>query len=115
MEYSELIEDFFTGNPDPEQVRTFEKRIESDPAFAEEVAFYLSAHTVAREASQTEKKQQFKNLYEKSQSEESTNQKVADRRVLLQSHKTPVRKLIYSLAAAAVVLVAKGSISKINQ
>jgi tetratricopeptide (TPR) repeat protein len=103
MDYSELIDDFFTGSPDPEQVRAFEKRIESDPAFAEEVAFYLSTHTMAREVSQSEKKQQFRNLYLKNQSEETSSLRITDYTTPLQSRKTPVRKLIYFITAAAAV------------
>ncbi len=103
MDNSELIESFFTGGPGPEQVRAFESRIESDPVFAEEVAFYLSVHTVAREVSQSEKKQQFRELYIKSQQTETNTLRVSSRTAPFQSHRTPVRRLIYYTAAAAVV------------
>lgn len=104
MENSELIESFFTGSPGPEQVRAFETRIESDRVFAEEVAFYLSMHTVAREVSHSEKKLQFRELYQKSQQAEASNLRVSTQTTLLQPRNTPVRKLIYYMAAAAVVV-----------
>lgn len=95
MENSALIEDYFTSNPGPDQIRSFEKRIESDPAFAEEVAFYLSVHTVAREVYVSEKKLQFRALYQKNQNTTPV--------LNIKTSRTPVRKLVYYIAAAAVV------------
>ena len=103
MENSELIEYYFTSSLDPGQVLAFEKRIASDPAFAEEVAFYLSMHTMAREVSQSEKKQQFRELYQKSQAAVTTTPLISIRPVSTPSRTTPVRKLVYYMAAAAVV------------
>ncbi len=76
-----------------DQVKEFEKRIESDPAFAEEVAFYLSAKGFPRdfetkEISQTEKKQRFREYISK------------QARI---HYYSPVRKLVYYLTAAAAV------------
>ena len=45
MDNLDYIESYFTNVLAPDQAREFEKRIESDPVFAEEVAFYLSAQT----------------------------------------------------------------------
>jgi tetratricopeptide (TPR) repeat protein len=104
MDNTEYIESYFTSTADPDQARSFEKRISSDPAFAEEVAFYLSVHTLAGEVFKIEKKQHFREIYQKHQlagspaldhSGRSDSTKV--------SHTTPVRKLIYYMAAAAVV------------
>jgi tetratricopeptide (TPR) repeat protein len=103
MENSELIEDYFTSHLDAEQVRAFEKRIESEPAFAEEVAFYLSAHTMSREVSLSEKKQQFRALYQKSQSATDPVVPLFARTTSIKSQPTPIRKLIYYMASAAVV------------
>ena len=103
MENSELIEDYFTSDPGPDQVRAFENRIASDPAFAKEVAFYLSVHTVAREVYQSEKKQQFRELYQQSQAGKTSIPSTSTQYTLAKSRSIPVRKLAYYLAAAAVV------------
>lgn len=103
MDNSELIEGFFNGGQDSEQVRAFETRISSDPGFAEEVAFYLSVHTMAREVRQSEKKQQFRELYIKSQPAKITTLRISTRATPSQPFRTPVRKLSYYIAAAAVV------------
>ena len=86
MDNLDYIESYFNKELVTDQVKEFEKRIESDPAFAEEVAFYLSARVISREMSQTEKKQRFREIYQ-------------NKRVSI----TPVRKLVYYLTAAAAV------------
>jgi tetratricopeptide (TPR) repeat protein len=96
MDNSEYIENYFSGKPVPEEVQLFEKRIETDPDFAEEVAFYLSAHAVAREIAHSEKKQQFRDIYRK-------NQKVGNLPVIKTSNTPFIRKLVYYVAAAAAV------------
>src|ERR1700748_1176056 len=83
----DYIEDYFTNTPGDNLTREFEERIKSDPGFAEEVAFYLAAHEVAKEASGLEKKQRFKETYQ-------------ENRI---TRTVPVRKLVYYIAAAAVV------------
>lgn len=103
MENSELIESYFTGSPDPEQTRAFETRITMDSAFAEEVAFYLSIHSLAREVYQSEKKQQFRNLYQQGRVSEITTSKISNPLTSSKSRPTPVRKIIYYMAAAAAV------------
>jgi hypothetical protein len=105
MDNTEYIESYFTNKFAPAQAREFEKRIESDPLFAEEVAFYLSAMNVSREFSQSEKKEQFKKLYQENKREEQTpirNIPVIRNLENVQGKK-PVRKLILNIAAAAVV------------
>ena len=67
------------------------------------MAFYLSVHTMATEISQTVKKQQFRELYQKSQTAETTTRWGSTRPTPAQSHRTPVRKVVYYMAAAAVV------------
>jgi tetratricopeptide (TPR) repeat protein len=103
MNNSELIENYFSGNQDPSQVRAFENRIVSDPPFAEEVAFYLSVHSLAREIYQSEKKQQFKQLYQKSQATETSTAHASNRPALTNYRSIPVRRLIYYTAAAATI------------
>jgi tetratricopeptide (TPR) repeat protein len=87
MDNLDYIEDFFTSTPGTELTREFEEKIKSDPGFAEEVAFYMAAHEVSKEASGLEKKQRFKENYQK------------NRVVRI----VPVKKIIYYLATAAVV------------
>jgi tetratricopeptide (TPR) repeat protein len=87
MDNLDYIENFFTSTPGTELTREFEERIKSDPGFAEEVAFYMAAQEVSKEASGFEKKQRFKENYQR------------NRVVRL----VPVKKIIYYLATAAVV------------
>ena len=97
MDNTDYIESYFTNELVPDQAREFEKRIESDPDFASEVAFYLSVLNVSREVAQTEKKEYFKKLYQNNSAEDQIPvKKIADKR--------PLRKLVYYIAAAAVVL-----------
>jgi tetratricopeptide (TPR) repeat protein len=103
MENSELIENYFTGSPDPDQTRAFETRITTDSAFAEEVAFYLSIQSLAGEVYQSEKKQQFLELYQKGHATETTTMRVSTWSTPTQSRTTPVRRIIYYVAAAATV------------
>jgi len=88
MDNLEYIESFFTDEPDAESKRLFEERIKTDPGFAEEVAFYLSAHSTFREASDAEKKERFKEIYKKQEMIRSV----------------PARKMVYYIAAAAVAV-----------
>lgn len=87
MDNLDYIENYFINKPGTELTREFEGRIKSDPGFAEEVAFYLAAHEVSKEASGIEKKQRFKETYQKNRIVRSV----------------PVRKLVYYIATAAVV------------
>jgi tetratricopeptide (TPR) repeat protein len=87
MDSLDYIENYFTNTPGTELTREFEERIKSDPGFAEEVAFYLAAKQVSKEASGTEKKQRFKETYQKNRDIRSV----------------PFKKLVYYIAAAAVV------------
>lgn len=87
MDNLDYIDDYFTGEPDSVRTREFEERISSDPAFAEDVAFYISAQQTGGEASRIVKKEHFKEIYQKGR----------------HSSPTPVRKLLYYIAAAAVI------------
>jgi hypothetical protein len=62
MNSLEYIDDYFKGAMPPEETRTFEQKIESDPAFAEEVAFYLSATGVLKQHADAARKERFRNL-----------------------------------------------------
>ena len=97
MDNTDYIESYFTNELVPDQAREFEKRIESDPGFAEEVAFYLSALNVSREVAQTEKKATFqKTLPGYNTGYQTPVRKISDKR--------PFRKLVYYISAAAVVV-----------
>jgi len=58
-----FIDDYFTGSLSAGEKTDFEKKLQSDPAFADEVGFYLSSMAVSRESGGQEKKQRFKALY----------------------------------------------------
>ncbi len=80
----------------PIRQENLKKESNQIPAFAEEVAFYLSVLNLSREVVQTEKKEYFKKLYQNNSAEDQVPaKKIEDRR--------PVRKLVYYIAAAAVL------------
>ena len=89
IESLEYIDNYFKGKFLPEEKKLFEQRIAEDPAFAEEVAFYLSAQQAGKAHLAEEKKKRFKELYEQNS--------------LAGTIKRPVRKLWPYLAAAAVI------------
>lgn len=89
--YPEYIEAYFSGALSPEQRNEFEKRIEMDKNFAEEVAFYLSTKQILKEEVIREKKEWFRQL--------------ADQNPDMEKQPAPVRTMwVYRLAAAAAVI-----------
>lgn len=88
MDNLDYIDRYFKNELAPEGARQFGDKIESDPAFAEEVAFYLTTLEVAGEDAEAGKKQRFRELY---------RQKTGS------GNKGMVRKLAYLVAAAAVL------------
>lgn len=107
MNNTEYIESYFTTKFTAEQAREFENRIEADPTFAEEVAFYLSALNISREVSQAEKKEYFKKLYLENKAGEQIpirNIPVFRSRKNISEEKKKSGKLLFYLAAAAVVV-----------
>jgi tetratricopeptide (TPR) repeat protein len=94
MDSLEHIDAFFNGEPTPEEASQFEKRILEDPAFANEVADYLSALATSREANTVEQKQRFRELYQQQAPK------------LAEVHKINLRTRRWlPLAAAAAILV----------
>jgi len=91
MDALELIDDYFKGLLTDEQKEQFERKILSDPSFAEELAFYVSARDILKGQLTADKKARFKELYEQSKT--------------LPSRQSPVRTM-RTLAVAAVVMVA---------
>lgn len=89
----DYIDSYFKGDRLPEETRQFGERVISDPVFAEDVAFYLSAMQVAKEQAAEQKKARFKEIHNhKEDSETGSIFKVR-----------PVRKLWPYIAAAAII------------
>jgi len=64
MESLEYIDNYFNGELSADEVRQFEQKIADDPAFAEEVADYLSMLQAATEQLREEKKKGFREIYQ---------------------------------------------------
>lgn len=84
----DYIDDYFSGELSAEDFRLFDQRVSDDPAFAGDLAFYVSAMDAVKSQSEDERKQRFRELYEH-------NKRNAVR-------KSP-RLLVPYLAAAAVI------------
>src|SRR4030095_2561515 len=92
------IDDFFRGSPGPMEKQEFEKRLKEDPAFAEEVAFYVATINVLREDVKDERRERYRNIKSIApveDSEEETNGKPMRNS----------RRLSWMYAAAASVLI----------
>jgi len=90
MDSLEYIDSFYQGSRSTEETGIFEKNMKDDSGFAEQVAFYISARQLAKEESDEESRNRFREIYLNNKSK------------LTQQHK-PVRKLWFYAAAAAVV------------
>jgi tetratricopeptide (TPR) repeat protein len=66
MDSLEYIDAYLKGESSPEQARQFEKQLEDDPAFAEEVAFYLSAYMIAKDQRSEDRRNEFREMYRQS-------------------------------------------------
>lgn len=84
------IDAYFQGVQRPEATTEFEKRITEDPAFAEEVAFYLSAITALKDELAERKKSRFREIYTRHDPDFVPNKK-------------PVQRLWPYMAAAAMI------------
>jgi hypothetical protein len=94
---SDHIDKYFSKSLSADENRRFDQRIIDDPAFAEEVAFYAAALEVARQQVIADKKERFRQLYDKGRSEiPSYGQIVSFGRT---------QKLLPYLAAAILVLL----------
>lgn len=92
MDRLEYIDDYCKGLLSDEQQKQFELQILSDPSFAEELAFYISAGDLLKEELKAEKKARFKELYEQSKTQDTGS--------------SPIRRLWISSVAVAAVLIA---------
>ena len=90
MDSLEYIDAYFSGETPQEETRQFEQRIQDDPAFAEEVAFYLTAREASKEELVEERKRDFRALYRRADA-------VAKFRPAL------IRRLLPAVAAAALI------------
>lgn len=90
----EYIEAYFTQSLSPEERKNFEMRCEQDKAFAQEVAFYLTARSNVRELLIEEK--------HKTYAKEAMPQKVTFKAALVK--KMVLRKWIAYAAAACIIL-----------
>jgi tetratricopeptide (TPR) repeat protein len=63
MDSLEYIDAYFGGEFPLEEASRFEKRIQEEPAFAEEVAYYLGARVAFKETYNDERKARFRELY----------------------------------------------------
>jgi tetratricopeptide (TPR) repeat protein len=90
MDNLEYIDRFFKGELSPEEKLKFEQRIEEDPAFAEEVAFYAGALQATKDELAEEKKKKFREIYQQDKHHIITPK--------------PIRKLWPYMAAAAIVV-----------
>ncbi|HTS43514.1 MAG TPA: hypothetical protein VMH01_03900, partial [Puia sp.] len=88
MESLEYIDNYFNGELSADEVRQFEQKIADDPAFAEEVADYLSMLQAATEQLREEKKKGFREIYQQNKPRPTVSL---------------VRKLWSSVAVAALV------------
>ncbi|HMH20306.1 MAG TPA: hypothetical protein VK563_00950 [Puia sp.] len=70
MDSTEYIDGFFNGSPDDEQKKQFERRIASDPSFAEEVAFYIGTSSLLKGQLDQEKKLRFRELFEQAKKDD---------------------------------------------
>jgi tetratricopeptide (TPR) repeat protein len=89
----EYIDTYFNGGMSLPEKEAFEGKCESDPAFAEEVAFYISARADVKNTLRKQKKQEFHDLYV----ELSSKNKV--------SKKASVLKLVPYIAAVAACIL----------
>ena len=91
----EYIDAYFNQTLDDQEAERFKQMLAEDKAFAEEVAFYLSAKQVLNEQRDTEKKEWFKQLLV---NENSPSQPI----VLNRSNGLTIYR---ALAAAAIILL----------
>jgi len=60
--YLDYIDAYFSGMLNPEESKEFQKRLEDDKMFADEVAFYLAAKQASKEELIKDKKEWFKQI-----------------------------------------------------
>ena len=89
MNTLDYIDNYFKGQLSDDEIRQFELRIEQDPVFAQDVAFYVSATGLLKEEAERSTRDRFMEL---------------EQMQPVKLKQAPVRKLIYWVAAAAVTI-----------
>lgn len=100
MENLTYIDSYFRGELTPEESAAFDQKIQHDPGFADEVAFYCSSMQVAREQVAADKKKRFRALW---QDQGDTLQQAPLRQAQRDRKPAVIKSLKRWLAAAAVV------------
>jgi tetratricopeptide (TPR) repeat protein len=75
MDSLEYIDDFFKGHFASDEARLFEERIQQDPVFAEEVAFYIMTFATLKEDHAEERRTSFRQIYLQSAIPERTEKR----------------------------------------
>ena len=89
MEPTAYIDSYFKGELTQDEKEQFEKKIIDEPAFAEEVAFYVSSLQILKEGAEEEKKKHFREIYQQARPDITTR---------------IVRKMWPSIAVAALLV-----------
>jgi tetratricopeptide (TPR) repeat protein len=72
MDNYDYMENYFSGALSPEEMKQFNEKIQNDPAFAEDVAFYcISVQEIKNQVAE-EKKKRFKEIYKAVGNDKST-------------------------------------------
>jgi len=96
VQHLEQIDNYFQGSMNPDQANAFERLIHDDPAFAQQVAFYLGSVGTLKDQLIADKKVRFREIYDESKMQ------MVDR---LATKPAPVRTF-WKYAAAAVIFSA---------
>src|SRR4051812_34824258 len=88
----EYIDDFFHGKLTEADAKLFQEKIKSDPSFAADVAFYVSARQSAKKLVEEKKRKRYKELYHSNGFSHKAK-------------KAPVRQLWYVAAAAMAAAI----------
>ena len=103
MDNLDYIDTYFAGEFSPEESMRFEKRIQEDPSFAEEVSHYLGALAILKEANIEERKARFRDLYRQGNERDGASEEMAGKDW---RGKAMVRKMNpwFAAGAAAAIL-----------
>ena len=63
MDNLDYIDQYFERQPSPQEAAQFEKRVQEDPVFADNVAYYLSTRIALKEMHAAEKEKEFREIY----------------------------------------------------
>ena len=88
MDDYNYMDDYFKGTLSPEEMKRFDQKIQQDPAFAEDLAFYCGTMQEIKNQVEEEKKERFRNLYKQGK----TSRPVV-----------PIRRVWPYIAAAAIL------------